>query len=629
MSLLNASAPIAGRYRVLSRLGEGGMGAVYRVFDEMVGEEVALKVLTDATPASTERFRAEVRLARRITHGNVGRTYDIGMDHDVLFITMELLQGQTIREWLQRGQWADTAVSWVAWSAARGLAAAHRAEVVHRDLKPSNLVVTDDDRVVIIDWGIAAFRDAGEGVAGTLDYMAPEQLLGHPPTPAQDVYSLGLVMFELLAGARPFAGDSSTHRARERLDREPDFALLPSDSRLTPIVQRCLTRDPAARPSATELEALLSRFAGAGAVPSSRGRPTPTREVEEPPTTIEAPRSTPLESLPHAALMAYLQGRSLLHSPARDFALALEALQRCVNLAPSFLPAVAARALAATYTLVYAVDPVSDARVDGAVADAEERAAQFADTRVSRALLQLREADYQGGITSLAHALRLDPRHARAHEQLGRIECEAGHADRGIRRLLGTVAMDPSVRPALAIVGRAHALRGQVDLLDETLAFSATLGPLTYEEAVLEARFACWWGNQERAARLLARLDEAIVGPSIAFRFAAGIARATIDHEALWSLRALYRSTTTSSRRLHLSRLQSAAEVEGALGDPLLSLQALETANTLGLIDVEWLARCPALDVLRDFERFDVVVEAVNQRARSLWTAAAPELPAG
>lgn len=188
--------------------------------------------------------------------------------------------------------------------------------------------------------------------------------------------------------------------------------------------------------------------------------------------------------------------------------------------------------------------------------------------------------------------------------------------------------MDPAVRPALAIVGRAHALRGRVDLLDETLAFSATLGLLTYEEAVLEARFACWWGNQERAARLLARLDEAIVGPSIAFRFAAGIDRATIDHEALWSLRALYRSTTTSSRRLHLSRLQSAAEVEGALGDPLLSLQALETANTLGLID-EWLAHCPALDVLRDLDRFDVVVEAVNQRARALWTAPAPELPAG
>ena len=172
----------AGRYRVRSSLGAGGMGAVYRVFDEMVGEEVALKILTEGDLAASERFRAEVRLARRITHRNVGRTFDIGTDQGLLFITMELIEGRTVLDWINSGLWSDAVVAWLASSAALGLAAAHHAEVVHRDLKPSNLLVTEDDRVVLIDWGIAAFRDLGEhGIAGTPDYMAPEQLLGSGP----------------------------------------------------------------------------------------------------------------------------------------------------------------------------------------------------------------------------------------------------------------------------------------------------------------------------------------------------------------------------------------------------------------------------------------------------------------
>ena len=248
----------AGRYRVRSSLGAGGMGAVYRVFDEMVGEEVALKILTEGDPAASERFRAEVRLARRITHRNVGRTFDIGTDQGLLFITMELIEGRTVLDWSNRGVCSDAVVAWLASSAALGLAAAHQAEVVHRDLKPSNLLVTDDDRVILIDWGIAAFRHLGEhGIAGTPDYMAPEQLLGEPPAPAQDIYSLGLVMFELLAHERPFPGASSTERARARLGQDPSFSLLPSGSVLTPILRRCLSRDPASRPRATELEALL------------------------------------------------------------------------------------------------------------------------------------------------------------------------------------------------------------------------------------------------------------------------------------------------------------------------------------------------------------------------------------
>jgi tetratricopeptide (TPR) repeat protein len=605
------------------------MGAVYRVFDEMVGEEVALKILTDGNLAASERFRAEVRLARRITHRNVGRTFDIGTDRGLLFITMELIEGHTVLDWLNRGVWSDADVAWLASSAALGLAAAHQAEVVHRDLKPSNLLVTRDERVVLIDWGIAAFRYGGEhGIAGTPDYMAPEQLLGEPPAPAQDIYSLGLVMFELLAHERPFPGASSTERAQARLNQEPAFSLLPSGSALTPILRRCLSRDPAARPRATELEALLRPISKDFKAPPSHGGPELQSVSAEAPTRMEPSAPSSLGSLSHSALMAYLRGLTLFRSPARSFKESFEALSECVELAPQFLPAVAARALAASFVRVYLLSSSGpQPELDEAVALAEERANHLADTHVARGLLQLRDADFAAGVRSLTEAVRLDPRHARAHEHLGRIECEAGHAERGVRRILGALSLDPAFRAALSLVGRAYALRGRVDLLDEALALSATMGPVTYEEAVLEARFACWWGDKARASKLLSKLGELSVGSPLPLQTATSIARATLDHSELWGLREQFRQPLTLGRRLLLSRTQAAAEVEGAIGDPMQSLDLLEQADQAGLVDIEWLAHCPAFEVVRDHERFERVLHDVRLRAQSLWTTPLSALP--
>ncbi len=604
------------------------MGAVYRVFDELVGEDVALKVLADANHAAAERFRAEVRLARRITHRNVGRTYDIGTDQGVLFITMELIEGHTVLDLIQRGPSPETAVAWVAAEAVAGLVAAHGADVVHRDLKPTNLLVSRDGRVLVIDWGVATIRDAdGQGVAGTPDYMAPEQLRGAAPAPAQDIYSMGLVMFELLAGQRPFQGTTATERARARLDREPSFSLLPKDGALPPIVRRCLALVPASRPSTAELLSLLQTQRAEVARPPA---PTPvvSRDASEPPTRVDPPGPMAMGSLSQPAMMAFLSGVTLMRSPAREWLAAYGAFRRCIELEPSFLQGVAACALAAVYVQVYSNQTERSAtELADAVALARTRAPDWADTQLALGLSHMREARFAEGIRHLNEALRIDPRHARAHEHLGRIECEAGLADRGVHRVLSAVALDPSLRGVLSLVGRAHALRGRVELFDEALAFAATMGPPTFEEAVIQARVACWWGAKPRAERLVNQLATMEARTLIPYRIAESIARVTLDHGELWELRQLL-GRGALSPRLSISRMQTFAEVEGAVGDPLRALTLLEQADQAGLIDIEWLAHCPALDVVRDEPRFERVLLNVHARAQSLWTAPGHEPPA-
>lgn len=215
-----------GRYRVLSKLGEGGMGAVFQVVDLELDEEVALKVLHSAyaeTEGALERFRREVKLARRVTHPNVARVYDLGAAEGVRFLTMELIIGESLAEHLQtRERLPLPDALRIVEDIARGLAVAHAAGVVHRDLKPDNILLDararselGAERVVLTDFGIAvlaagigASADATSELVGTPEFMAPEQVEGLEPDGRADVYSLGVVLFHLLTRRFPFDGAS-------------------------------------------------------------------------------------------------------------------------------------------------------------------------------------------------------------------------------------------------------------------------------------------------------------------------------------------------------------------------------------------------------------------------------------
>ncbi|MCW5838232.1 MAG: serine/threonine protein kinase, partial [Labilithrix sp.] len=209
---------LAGRYELRGMLGAGAMGTVYRAFDRELDEVVALKMLKKELASSDmiERFRREVKLARRVTHKNVARTYDIGEDGGERFLTMEFIEGEMLGSLLaRRGRLPLDEVVRLALDVCAGLAAAHAADVLHRDLKPENVIVAKDGRAVITDFGIARAAAPGDlsrtvgGIVGTPAYMAPEQVEGATDLDARaDLYALGAMLFELLTGQMAWQGDS-------------------------------------------------------------------------------------------------------------------------------------------------------------------------------------------------------------------------------------------------------------------------------------------------------------------------------------------------------------------------------------------------------------------------------------
>ncbi|MGE5184228.1 MAG: protein kinase domain-containing protein, partial [Acidobacteriota bacterium] len=272
---------LGGRYDILARLGVGGMGAVYRARDRELDEIVALKVIRDELardPAMVERFRSEVKLARRVTHHNVARTFELARADGLVFCTMELVDGESLTRRLARERRIPLgdAVA-IACAVCDGLAAAHGADVIHRDIKPDNVLLARDGRVVLADFGIAAAGAAGRGEAsGTPAYMAPEQARGEPATPATDVYAVGLVLLEMVTGRRAFEGGTTTILAAKQA---LEHVAAPGDElpgELAQVLARATARDRAMRlATASELRAQLAPWArGARLVTQAPERPT-------------------------------------------------------------------------------------------------------------------------------------------------------------------------------------------------------------------------------------------------------------------------------------------------------------------------------------------------------------------
>jgi len=261
-SVLDVGTTLAGRYRLLELLGAGGMGAVYRVLDTEIDEEVALKVLSAVNQSSLARFRREVKLARRVTHPNVARTFDLGSHGEVRFLTMELIQGESVAQRFQTAKVPLGEALRIAAEVARGLAAAHAAGVVHRDLKPENVMLSSE-RVAITDFGIARASETRNvdatftkgGLVGTPAYMAPEQVEGGAVDGRTDVFALGVMLFEMLSGQLPFGGDTPIAIALSRLTASPPDlrALGGAPEGVARLVESALARQREQRPDAVGL----------------------------------------------------------------------------------------------------------------------------------------------------------------------------------------------------------------------------------------------------------------------------------------------------------------------------------------------------------------------------------------
>lgn len=296
---------LGGRYTLLTVLGTGGMATVWRARDEMLGREVAVKVLSQqhaTDPGFLARFEREARHAAAVSHPRLVTVFDCGVERDTPFIVMELVAGRTLRQVLDEGGVLPPgqAVA-VAAAVCEGLEAAHAAGVVHRDITPANIVISASE-VKILDFGIARFDGTHAGTAtgtvlGTAAYLSPEQASGQSASPRSDLYSLGCVLFEMLTGRPPFTADSAVGLAYRQVHDDPGPPSawrqgLPP--RLDHITARLLAKDPAARPpdAAAARAGLLAVYNSAGnggtavldvpptAPPTARGRGWRARPVE-------------------------------------------------------------------------------------------------------------------------------------------------------------------------------------------------------------------------------------------------------------------------------------------------------------------------------------------------------------
>src|SRR5579884_2989157 len=249
---------VAGRYRIIGLLGRGGMGEVYRATDLTLAQSVALKFLPENASGNErllERFHNEVRIARQVSHPNVCRVYDIGEADGLPFISMEYVDGEDLAGLLERiGRLPSDKALEITRKLCAGLAAAHERGVIHRDLKPHNIMLNRRGEVVIMDFGLAAIADqltGGEARSGTPAYMAPEQLRGDAVSAKSDIYSLGLITYELFTGKRAFEAHSvaellrvqETSRPASMTSAAPDL-----DPAIERVILRCLAPDPANRP---------------------------------------------------------------------------------------------------------------------------------------------------------------------------------------------------------------------------------------------------------------------------------------------------------------------------------------------------------------------------------------------
>jgi serine/threonine-protein kinase len=298
------------RYQLLEHFGSGGMARIFRARDQMLDRYVAIKILRDdysKDPDFEEQFRNEARSAANLSHPNIVIVYDFGNDNGQLFIVMELVPGTDLKSLLrQRGRFTVEAGIPLMVQACAGIGYAHRAGLVHCDVKPHNMLVTPDNRLKVTDFGIAramAGISLGEHtnvVWGSPQYFSPEQAAGDLPTPASDVYSLGVVLYEMLTGTLPFTGSTVEELVRLHMEARP---IPPSEyipdlpPALEEIILKVLSKEPSARyRTADQLGRVLLKFGTPRDEPVSTPVSPPVSEVAPALIWEEQPVSEPAES---------------------------------------------------------------------------------------------------------------------------------------------------------------------------------------------------------------------------------------------------------------------------------------------------------------------------------------------
>jgi serine/threonine protein kinase len=328
--MLDAGDVLGGRYEILQLLGEGGMGAVYKAMDRELDRPVALKLIRPelaSNPSILARFKQELLLSRQVTHKNVIRIYDLGDADGVKFITMEFVEGRDLRALIQERTQeqkkfsAEESVE-IMQQVCQALEAAHGVGVIHRDLKPQNIMREDSGRILVMDFGLARTME-GDGMTqvgalvGTMEYMSPEQALAKELDQRSDIFTAGLILYELLTGKMPFRADSALasliKRTQERAVPVSDHdGSIPGT--LTSVVSKCLERDPALRyQSASEMLRDLDSWQGNRAAATLAFHP----DVKPWGQTVPWPLLTGIVTVLILAIVGYVFRGSVFSSPGK------------------------------------------------------------------------------------------------------------------------------------------------------------------------------------------------------------------------------------------------------------------------------------------------------------------------
>ncbi|MGZ3417186.1 MAG: protein kinase domain-containing protein [Polyangiales bacterium] len=739
---LRPGETFAERYVVEGVLGEGGMGAVYRVLDAELDEAIALKLLRPewaSAPQALERFRREVKLARRVTHPNVARTFDLGSYQGIRYLTMELVEGEPLSAQTGKGRRLSLAEALrVAAEVARGLSAAHAAGVVHRELKPDNVLLSRDGRVVITDFGIArlaeganagnATRTLGAAI-GTPAYMAPEQVEGRELDGRADIYALGILLYEMLVGELPFVGDTVYALAAARLagvvpDPRAKVPELPEG--VSALVMRALSRRREERPDAQELLRRLETLRGARVdhvegtrVPLSTPTTSTTLVTPSGPRAVAVVPPTEggavaldlmtavgdaIARLRGVRVLTGTEGADLLvegslrtaggksrvrmriveaaggaqvwaerfeGSAAAPFALeddvvrgvteavklrvhdesgrrgpsdpklrdayhrartlyagfsplptkeAIAILRDGLVSAPSdpWLLSALGAALLRQWILTGGFDPALVTEAEEVSLRALAIDGSIGETFSTIGILRLQFGETRAAVRAFQEALARSPLLAEAHEYLGRLLCECGYPDEGLRRLDLAVRLEPNTVNGHWERARTFALLGDRPRAEQAMARSLASTRLGAGQIFQRARLSMWWSDRQMAAEIRDDIPKADIGIPIIRESLMQIMDAAVRGEPLADQVYLFSKMVGpdgASPRQRAFSNQLATEFFCAAGRAEEAFAALSRGSELALIDVLWMDRCPPLALIRDDPRFAQARALVAARA--------------
>ena len=647
-----------GSYELIEKLGEGGMGVVWRARDTELERDVAIKFLPAAFAHDAERvarFRREAKAVAALSHPGILAIYGFGSHDGALFAVTELLDGRNLRALLLEAPLPAQRVLDVARQMARAIAAAHDRGIVHRDLKPENVFLTRDGHVKILDFGLATYTDAVEPnaaagaeqtptrtslttpgtVLGTIGYLSPEQVRGENPDARSDVFSFGTMLVELLAGRHPFRRATGAETMTAIL-REAADAPGSGSAALDGIVRRCLAKNPGERfASGRELAAALDgireaeprarrsriRWAAIGAVVVGLAivgawLAQRTRGVGDASSGIRPPSASTIGEPPSPVTEAneYFEKGLLFLRVQFDIARARALLDRAVELDPAFGSARAMRALADLIALHEGVtnDPslvYTSERATRQILAAQPDLAS-AHATLGTALLYLNRKEQARA--ELAAALRLNPTSQPAVLWSAldeRHSGEAGAAEARMRTVLQEVPVFAAARIILAEIlldqGRFGEARREIDKVFELDA--ANVGAIR-----AMARLAIYENDTARARALLEPLDPAS-NPNYRVKlvWALLLAREGAADAALAALD----PQTREYARVAMFAPSQVAEICALAGRATEALDWLDLAVRNGDEREAWLRQDPLLTSLRDEPRFGLILETIR-RAR-------------